>query len=57
MVETTTIGFDIAKQIFQVHGMSADNKVTVKRQLRRSEVLGFFRKLARCIVGLEACGG
>ena len=57
MVETTTIGFDIAKQIFQVHGVSADNKVTVKRRLRRSEVLGFFRKLARCIVGLEACGG
>lgn len=57
MVETTTIGFDIAKQIFQVHGVSADNKVTIKRRLRRSEVLGFFGKLARCIVGLEACGG
>jgi transposase len=57
MVETTIIGLDVAKQIFQVHGVSADGKVTVKRQLRRSEVLSFFGKLVRCIVGLEACGG
>ena len=57
MVETTIIGLDIAKQIFQVHGVSADGEITVRRRLRRSEVLGFFGGLARCIVGLEACGG
>ena len=54
MVESTIIGLDVAKQIFQVHGVSADGKVTVKRKLRRSEVFGFFGRLARCIVGLEA---
>jgi len=57
MVETTTIGLDVAKRFFQVHGVSADGKVTIKRQLRRSEVLGFFGGLERCTVGLEACGG
>ena len=57
MDETTTIGFDVAKQIFQVHGISNDGKVTLKRQLRRSEVLRFFGKLSPCRVGLEACGG
>jgi transposase len=57
MGETTTIGLDVAKQIFQVHGVSADGKVTVKRQLRRSQMLGFFGKLTHCVVGLEACGG
>lgn len=57
MGETTMIGLDVAKQIFQVHGVSADGKVTVKRQLRRSQMIGFFGKLTRCVVGLEACGG
>ncbi|MGD9919849.1 MAG: IS110 family transposase, partial [Pseudorhodoplanes sp.] len=42
MVETTIIGIDIAKQVFQLHGVSANGQITVKRQLRRSEVLGFF---------------
>ena len=57
MVETMTIGLDVAKQIFQVHGVSADGKVTIKRQLRLLELLGFFARLPGCIVGLEACGG
>jgi transposase len=57
MIASTIIGLDIAKQIFQVHGVSADGNVTVKRKLRRSEVIGFFGRQARCIVGLEACGG
>ena len=57
MNETTTIGLDIAKQVFQVHGVAIDGTVTVKRQLRRSEVIRFFDKLPRCRVGLEACGG
>jgi hypothetical protein len=57
MNETTTIGLDIAKQVFQVHGVDVDSTVTVKRQLRRSEVIRFFDRLPRCRVGLEACGG
>jgi transposase len=56
MVETTTIGLDVAKRIFRIPGVSADGKVTVKRQLPL-RVLGFFGRLAHCIVGLEACGG
>jgi len=57
MIETTIIGLDVGKLIFQVHGVSADGKVTIKRRLRRSDVLKFFARLERCIVGLEACGG
>ena len=57
MIETTIIGLDVGKLIFQVHGVSADGKVTIKRRLRRSGVLKFFARLGRCIVGLEACGG
>lgn len=57
MVEITTIGLDVAKQIFQVHGVSSDGRVIVNRQLRRSEVLRYFGKLPGCVVGLEACGG
>jgi transposase len=57
MNETTTIGLDIAKQVFQVHGVAEDSTLTVKRQLRRSEVISFFDRLPRCRVGLEAWGG
>lgn len=57
MVEITTIGLDVAKQIFQVHGVSGDGKAAIRRSLRRSDVLGFFGKLPPCVVGLEACGG
>ena len=57
MNETTTIGLDIAKQVFQVHGVAEDSTLTVKRQLRRSDVIRFFDRLPRCRVGLEACGG
>jgi transposase len=46
---------DIAKRVFQVHGVDAAGKVVVRRQLRRSEVVRFFAKLAPCLVGLEAC--
>jgi transposase len=57
MVETMAIGLDVAKQIFQVHGVSVDGKVTIRRQLRRAQVLAFFARQPSCIVGLEACGG
>jgi transposase len=55
MNEVSTIGFDIAKRVFQVHGIDSVGQVTVRRQLRRSEVLKFFRKLPPCVVGMEAC--
>jgi transposase len=55
MDKISTIGFDIAKSVFQVHGVAADGKVVLRRQLRRSEVVKFFGKLAPCMVGMEAC--
>jgi transposase len=55
MQTVTTIGLDIAKSVFQVHGIDAEGKVLVRRQLRRRYVLPFFQKLPSCLVGLEAC--
>jgi transposase len=51
----TTIGLDIAKSVFQVHGIDAEGTVIIRRQLKRRYVLAFFRKLPPCLVGLEAC--
>ncbi len=56
MSEIVTIGLDLAKNVFQVHGVAADGRVVVRRQLRRSDVLTFFRKVPACLVGMEACG-
>jgi transposase len=50
-----TIGLDLAKHWFQVHGVDAAGKVLVKRKLRRLEVIAFFKALAPCLVGMEAC--
>jgi len=50
-----TIGLDIAKSVFQVHGVDADSGVVVRRQLKRRYVLAFFEKLAPCPIGMEAC--
>ena len=54
MNEVTTIGLDIAKSVFQAHGIDEAGKVVVRRQLRRGQVLPFFKKLPPCLVGLEA---
>jgi transposase len=51
----TTIGLDIAKSVFQVHGVDAEGNVIVRRQLKRRYILAFFQKLPPCLVGLEAC--
>ena len=51
----TTIGLDIAKSIFQVHGIDAAGQVVIRRQLKRRYVLTFFQKLPPCLVGIEAC--
>ena len=55
MKQISTIGLDIAKSVFQVHGIDETGGVVVRRQLKRRRVLPFFAKLSRCLVGLEAC--
>jgi transposase len=55
MQTITTIGLDIAKSVFQVHGVDAQGKVIVRRQLKRRCVLAFFQKLPPCLIGIEAC--
>src|SRR5262245_28319378 len=55
MQAVTTIGLDIAKSVFQVHGIDAQGNVVVRRQLKRRHVLAFFEKLPPCLVGMEAC--
>jgi transposase len=54
-MQITTIGLDIAKNVFQVHGIDAAEKVVVRKQLRRSQMLEFFKALAPCLIGMEAC--
>ena len=54
-MQITTIGLDLAKHWFQVHGIDADGQVVARRKLRRSEVLVYFQSLAPCLVGMEAC--
>ena len=55
MNEVITIGLDLAKYVFQVHGVDDEGNVVIRRQLRRSRVLPFFKKLPPCLVGIEAC--
>jgi transposase len=55
MQAVTTIGLDIAKSVFQVHGVDAEGRVVIRRQLKRRYVLSFFEKLQPCLVGMEAC--
>ncbi len=55
-MQVHTIGLDIAKTVFQVHGVDDAGKVVMTRQLRRSQVIPFFHKLSPCLIGIEACG-
>ena len=55
MQSITTIGLDIAKSVFQVHGVDAEGHVVIRRQLKRRFVLAFFEKMPPCLVGIEAC--
>ena len=54
-MQISTIGLDLAKHVFQVHGIDANEKVVVRKQLRRSQVMAFFEALPPCLVGMEAC--
>jgi len=55
MQVVTTVGLDIAKSVFQVHGVDGAGQVVIRRQLKRRYVLAFFQKLPACLVGIEAC--
>ena len=55
MQTVTTIGLDIAKSVFQVHGVDAAGNVVIRRQIKRRYVMAFFQKLPPCLVGIEAC--
>ena len=54
-MQVTTISLDIAKNVFQVHGIDAAEKVAVRKQLRRGQMLAFFKALPPCLIGMEAC--
>ncbi len=55
MTDVTTIGVDLAKNVFQVHGVDAEGGVVFRRQLRRGQTLPFFEKQRPYLVGMEAC--
>ena len=55
MKEVSTIGLDLAKTVFQVHGIDRTGETVIRRQLRRGQVLPFFKRLPPCLVGMEAC--
>jgi transposase len=56
-MNTTTIGLDLAKNVFQVHGVNEADRAVLRKKLRRAEVLSFFGSLPPALVGIEACGG
>ena len=53
----TQIGIDLAKMLFQVHGVDARGKVLLRKQLKRQQMMAFFAQLPQCLIGMEACGG
>ena len=55
MQTVSTIGLDITKSLFQVHGIDAAGQVVIRRQLKRRYLLAFFEKLPPCLIGIEAC--
>src|SRR6266700_8442919 len=55
-MKITTIGLDLAKSVFQVHGVDATGQVVVRKSLRRAQMVPFFARLPSCLVGMEACG-
>ena len=54
-MQISTIGLDLAKRVFQVHGVDVEGHVILRRKLQRAEVARFFADLAPCVVGIEAC--
>lgn len=56
-MEITTIGIDLAKSVFQIHGVDSAGRAVLKKQLRRDQMLTFFVQVPPCLIGMEACGG
>src|SRR6202035_5921303 len=54
-MQITTIGFDLAKNVFQVHDIDVKEKVVARKQLRRGQVMEYFKALPPCLIGMEAC--
>src|SRR3954452_24377926 len=54
-MQITTIGVDLAKHVFQLHGIGPDGRVVLRQKLRRGQMITFFAKLPPCLVGMEAC--
>jgi len=55
MGEVNTIGLDIAKSVFQIHGVDVDGAVVIRRRITRAKLLAFFATVPACLVGIEAC--
>ena len=55
-MKITTIGIDLAKTVFQIHGIDERGKVVVRKQLKRAEMATYFANLEPCLIGMEACG-
>ncbi len=56
-MKITTVGIDLAKNVFQVHGVDERGKAVLKKQLKRNHLLVFFSNMPPCLIGMEACGG
>jgi hypothetical protein len=56
-MNTTQVGIDLAKLLFQVHGVDARGKVALRKQLKRHQIVAFFAQIPPCLIGMEACGG
>ena len=56
-MDIATIGFDLAKTVFQIHGADSEGRPVLRRKLRRGNVLAFFAGMPSCLVGMEACAG
>lgn len=55
-MQVTTVGIDLAKNVFQVHGIAENGEAVFNRTIRRAQLLAFFEDLPACLVGMEACG-
>src|SRR5690606_693951 len=55
-MQVTTVGIDLAKHVFQVHGITKDGQVVFNRAIRRAQLMRFFTNLEPCLIGMEACG-
>ncbi len=56
MMKITTAGIDLAKTVFQVHGVDEHGKISLKKQLKRAQMLPYFANIPPCLIGMEACG-